>query len=214
MDIQSLLLQQQSTVRMIEKMKRAGRATQEQLDAAQRRLDDLQNQTTRPARVDQPQAAPALVQVPTGPLIVGDEYASLQADLSKQADQLQRKIADLSNQLHQIPQHVACPHLTQQILDLVAQREAVWDKKYYLERNRRLPIEPVADQPTTDLPELPGDNDAKYELAYQKRRLIDQKSKLNKKLGDPKARPSKIAEWERELAECLLKIQDIEFKLS
>lgn len=198
---------------MLQKMVNAGRAKPDELAAAQRRLDDLQEQTTRPARVDQPQAAPVVVPVPAGPLIVGDEYASLQADLGRQADQLQRKIAELSNQLHQIPQQATCPQLTKQILDLVTQREAVWDKKYYLERNRCLPTEQVADEPT-DLPELPGDNDAKYQLAYQKRRLIDQKSKLNRKLGDPKSRPSKRAEWERELAECELKIRDIEFKLS
>lgn len=114
------------------------------------------------------------VQPVAGALIIGDAYARLQADLGKQADQLQRKIADLSNQLHQIPQHVAYPQLTRQILDLVTQREAVWDKKRFLECNRYLPAEMVIDKPT----ELPDDNDAKsgkarYELACQKRRLID-----------------------------------------
>lgn len=115
-------------------------------------------------------------------------------------------------------QHVACPQLTRQILELVAQREAVWDKKRFLERNRYLPAEPIADVPT-DLPQLSGDGDAKpgearYELAYQKRRLIDQKSKLKRKLENPKARPSKRVEWETELAQCEHKIREIEFQLS
>ncbi len=213
MDISTLLLQQQSTVRMLQKLVRANRATPDQLAEAQRRLDDLQQQTTRPPRVDEPVTPLATAPTPVGPPVGDDEYASLQADLGKQADQLQRKIAPLSNQLQQIPPHVACPELTHQILDLVTQREAIWDKKHYLERNRRLPAEPGADQPAIELPELPAEGDGKYKLASEKRRLIDKKSKLNRKLGDPKARPSKKAEWERELAECELKIQEINFQL-
>ena len=84
----------------------------------------------------------------------------------------------------------------------------------YLERNRALPAEIVPEEEPDLLPALVADDAGKFQLAYLKRRLIDQKSKLKRKLEDPKAKPSKRQEWKTELAQCELKIQEIEFKLS
>lgn len=202
---------------MLEKLVKARRASPEELDQAKRRLTDLQEQENfvplpeRAQRVDQPAAQPHR-ELPIGPLLSGDEYARTQADLSKEADSLNRQMAELSNTLHTIPQNVACPQVTKQILALKEKIEAIWDKKRYLERNRALPAEP--NQEPGYLPDLVSDEAGKFELAHVKRRLIDQRSKLRRKLRDPKAKPSKRQEWETELALCERQIQEIEFKLS
>ncbi|MEZ0607858.1 hypothetical protein ACAW74_05040 [Fibrella sp. WM1] len=207
---------------MLESLVGARRASQMELDGAKARLADLEAQRDfKPLqepqpRVDQPQAhAPDL----EGPTVSGDEYARLQAEMSAEADGLNRKMAGLSNQLYQVPDGVACPELTGPILDLKAQIEVIWDRKRYLERNRRLPDEKPVEKRDAELPQLPGDDPdgpprGRYELAYQKRRLIDQKSKLKKKLENPKAKLAKRTEWEQELAACELKIQEMDFKLS
>ncbi|CCH00300.1 hypothetical protein FAES_2291 [Fibrella aestuarina BUZ 2] len=217
MNLQDLIRQQKATVQMLESLVGARRASQMELDGAKARLADLEAQRdfkplpSASPRVDQPQAyAPEL----EGPTLSGDEYARLQAEMSADADRLNRKMAGLSNQLYQVPDGVACPELTGPILDLKAQIEAIWDRKRYLERNRRLPEEKAEASHDAGLPQLPGDDPERYQLAYQKRRLIDQKSKLKKKLANPKAKLGKRAEWERELAECELKIQEMDFKLS
>lgn len=227
MNLQTQIRQQQSTVQMLEKLLKVKRCSQEQVDQAQRRLVDLQEQENFKPLV-QPEADPASADRPEGSFvqnskpeavpsgraalgrrIEGDEYASIQADLSRQADGLNRKMADLSNKLHQIPPTAPCPELTRQILSLKAEIETIWDKKRYLERNRVMPEEDP--QQAIDLPIL--EESGRFQLAYEKRRLIDLRSKLRRKLNDPKAKPGKVHEWETELAQCELKIQEIELKL-
>ena len=211
MNLETQISQQQASIKMLEMFLKAGRCTTDELNQAKRRLADLQEQTTfvpiapRPERVA---PAPAPEPVATGRQIVGDEYTTIQADLSAEANGLNRQMADLSNQLQKIPPTAPCPELTRQILELKGKIELIWDKKYYLERNHCLPEE----QSTVDAPTL-SDADA-FELAYEKRRLIDLRSKLKRKLLNPKAKSGKLLEWETELAQCNLKIQEIEFKLS
>lgn len=230
MNLQIQIRQQQSTVQMLEKLLTAKRCSQAEVDQAKRRLADLQEQVDFKPIVVKPTVVPKVDEpepIPTGEstrgrIIEGDEYISLQADLSKQADRLNRKMADLSNKLHLVPPGANCPELVKPILELKAQIEVIWDKKRYLERNRVLPEtapadrsdreEPADDQEPLNLP--PTLEDAgRYELAYKKRRLIDQRSKLKRKLADPKAKPGKRYEWEMELAKADLEIQEIEVKL-
>lgn len=221
MNLQTQIRQQQSTVQMLEKLLRAKRCSQDEVDQAKRRLVDLQAQENfKPLIPPVPQRervgpTPSPVPQPTGRVLDGDEYLSTQADLSKQADQLNRKMADLSNTLHQVPTTVSCPDLVKPILDLKAQIEAIWDKKRYLERNRFLPDEPADDAP--ERPEILADasrpGEARFELAYQKRRLVDLRSKLRRKLADPKAKVGKRHEWETELVQVELKILEIDVKL-
>lgn len=216
MNLQTHIRQQQSTVQFLEKMVKARRASVDELEQARRRLADLRGQeeyAPAPAHVP-PVALPVPVDVPSGPVLAGDKYAWMQADLSKEADGLNRQMAELSNRLHLVPTTANCPELVKPILALKAQIEAVWDKKRYLERNRALPAEIVPEEEPDYLPELVADDAGKFQLACIKRRLIDQRSKLKRKMGDPKAKPSKRQEWETELAQCERKIQEIEFKLS
>lgn len=218
MNLQTQIRQQQSTVQMLEKLLKAKRCSQTELDQAKRRLSDLQEQESFNPLATQsadPPAAP--VHQPTGRIIEGDEYISIQADLSQQADRLNRKMADLSNKLHLVPQSVNCPELVKPILEVKAQIEAIWDKKRYLERNRVLPAsadrdDSIEDEQKPDVLATLADA-GRFELAYQKRRLIDLRSKLRRKLNNPKAKPGKRIEWETELAKADLEIQEIEVKL-
>lgn len=211
MNLQTQIRQQQSTVQMLEKLLKAKRCSQVEVDQAKRRLADLEEQVNfKPMMATE---RPALVAPePTGRRIEGDEYVSIQADLSKQADQLNRKMADLSNKLHLVPPGAKCPELVRPILQLKTEIEAIWDKKRYLERNRVLPEDP-ADEPESQPRPATLEDAGRYELAYRKRRLIDQRSKLKRKLADPKAKVGKRHEWETELAQVDLEIQDIEVKL-
>ncbi|NEU67084.1 hypothetical protein [Spirosoma agri] len=221
MNLQTQISQQQSTVRSLEKLLGAKRCTQEELDQARRRLADLQEQVNF-TPIIKPQVRPGLAQpvvrpvgepVPTGRRIEGDEYNSLQADLSKEADFLNKKMAGLSNGLHLVPPSAPCPELVKPILELKAQIEAIWDKKRYLERNRCLPEEPTPgdDQAPALTPIL---TDAtQFELVCEKRKLIDRRSKLRKKLENPKASEKKRFEWDMELVKTNLAIQDIDVKL-
>ncbi|MCK8492905.1 hypothetical protein M0L20_13640 [Spirosoma sp. RP8] len=217
MNLQTQISQQQATIRSLEKLLGAKRCTQAELDQAKRKLADLEEQLNfRP--IAQPQARPvkAVVEVEpvaTGRILEGDEYNSMQADLSKQADQLNKRMAELSNKLHLVPPTVSCPELVKPILDLKAQIETIWDKKRYLERNRFLPEERTHGE--VDAPVLePVQTDAtQLQLVYDKRRLIDKRSKLKTKLKDPKASEKKRLEWETELLKTDLAIQEIEIKL-
>ena len=216
MNLQTQIRQQQSTVQMLEKLLRARRCSQDDVDQAKRRLVDLQEQENFKPRADKP-LAESLPEPPEGSFVRprrvldGDEYLSTQADLSKQADQLNRKMADLSNTMHTVPTTASCPELVKPILDLKAQIEAIWNKKRYLERNRFLPESPADDAP--ERPEILADT-SRFELAYQKRRLVDLRSKLRRKLADPKTKPGKRHEWETELMQVELKMLEIDVKLA
>lgn len=210
MNLQTQISQQQATVRSLEKLLGAKRCTQAELDQAKRRLADLQAQVNF-----KPVATPAVQVEPvaTGRRIEGDEYISIQADLSKQADQLNRKMAELSNKLHLVPPTALCPELVKPILSLKADIELIWDKKRYLERNRIMLDEATAgdDQDVLPPPTLTDEN--QFQLAYEKRRLIDKRSKLKKKLENPKASEKKRYEWELELVHVNRGILEIEVKL-
>jgi hypothetical protein len=209
MTLQTQIRQQLATVRSLEKLMKAKRCSQAEVDQAKRRLDDLQQQETFSPAVVRSVVVPEPRQ-PRSRVIEGDEYASVQADLSKQADQLNRKMADLSNKLHLVPPGANCPELVRPILDMKALIEVVWDKKRYLERNRILPDEPDDQEPER----LTTLTDAgQFQLAYEKRRLIDLRSKLKRKLENPKAKPGKRHEWETALVKANYEIAEIELRL-
>lgn len=202
--LEQQIAQQTQSVRMLEKMVQARRATPDELSQAQERLEQLKNPPPV-IQVVQPDDEPQPV---LGRIVGNDEYLQLQADLSKEADQLSRQMAELSNQLHKVPPGVACPEIVGPILTLKAQIETIWDQKRYLERNKCLPPEPEETQTTTE------NSPAKFELAYRKRRLVDLRSKLNRKMDDPKAKPAKVQQWQEELVRTSHEIQEIDIQLA
>ena len=202
--LEQQIAQQTQSVRMLEKMVQARRATPDELSQAQERLELLKN--PRPViQVAQFEDEPPPV---LGRIVNSEEYLQLQADLSTEADHLNRQMAGLSNQLHKVPPGVGCPEIVGPILTLKAQIESIWDQKRYLERNKCLPPEPEETRTTTE------NSPAKFELAYRKRRLVDLRSKLNRKLDDPKAKPAKVQAWQEELVRATYEIQEIDSQLA
>ena len=192
-----------STVQMLEQMVKARRASAQELATARERLALLE--------------APALPQrevvidpdslEPVGTAISQAEFLELQAELSKDAERINRQMADLSNQLHKVPPGNTCSELVRPILAMKEQIETIWDKKRYLERNRCLPEERAT-------AEVAGEQSPeKFRLAYEKRRLVDLRSKLHGKLKNPAARPGKVQEWREELQRANLEIAEIDIQL-
>jgi hypothetical protein len=217
---QQQIQQAQATLQMLEQLHRAKRVSEQELQQAKRRLADLQAErpyvplvplVPRHERVGPP-PPPAPEPEPTGRRVDQDEYLSLQADLSADADHLNRQMAELSNQLHKVPMTAGCAELTRPILALKGQIETIWDKKRYLERNRCLPEEPT--QETDPDGQTSGSVSAlKYELAYKKRRLIDLRYKLKEKLKNLAAKPGKVQQWREELVQTNMEIAEIDIQL-
>ncbi len=226
--LQQQIQQAQATIQMLEQMVRARRASEQDVQQAKDRLASLliPERTTPPIplslkqgegvhreNVDRPVKLVSNVVMepvaePTGRRIDQDEYLVLQSELSKDADRLNRQMAELSNQLHKVPSNASCGELTRPILTLKAQIEEIWDKKRYLERNRCLPEEADDQEEATE-----ENSPIKYELAYKKRRLIDLRYKLKDKLKNPAAKPGKVQEWREELARTNLEIAEIDITL-
>lgn len=209
MNLQHQLRQAEAALSATQMLCKAKRATTNDVAKAERHLADVRALIARPARpvpTDVPEPVPVAVAVRP---VATDEGLVLQADLSKEADRLNRQMAEMSNQLHKVPPSQNCPELTAPILALKAQIEAVWDKKRYLERNGGLPEPDGAETaPTANV------SPQRYELAYRKSRLIDLRCKLTRKLDDPKAKPAKRQEWETDLMKAEMEIQELEVQLA
>ena len=211
MNLQNQLRQAEAALSATQMLVKARRATADDVAKAEQHLADVRaliGTPPKPVLADVPATAVVVEPLPVviRPVATVDALA-MQAELSKEADRLNRQMAEMSNQLHKVPPAMTCPELTRPILELKAQIEAIWDKKRYLERNGGLP-EPAADVPTADV------SPQRYELAYKKSRLIDRKSKLSRKLEDPKAKDAKRQEWQTELMKAEMEIQDLELQLA
>jgi hypothetical protein len=107
---------------------------QQELDQAIRRLADLQEQVNFKPIVEKQTVVPKGEPVPTGEstapadrpgrALEDDEY------LSTQADQLNRKMAELSNKLHLVPPTINCPELVKSTFELKAEIETVFSQAY------------------------------------------------------------------------------------
>ena len=208
--LQQQVQQAQATVTMLERMVKARRATDQELTAARERLVALTapvvSVVTRYRADDEPTPVVDRPE-PTGRAVEADEYLELQSELSKDGDRLNRQMAELSNQLHKVPPGQSCAELTRPILALKDQIESIWDKKRYLERNRAV----MPDTP--DEPETEENSSQKFALSYEKRRLVDLRSKLKKKLQNPAAKPGKVQAWREELQRANLEVAEIDIKL-
>lgn len=199
---------------MLRAMVHCGRAKQADLDRAELELLELQNARELPkATVYSPapvEPIPKPVTIPSP----SSNHLSQTAAISKEIDRLQRQMADLSNELHNIPETVPCPGLTSQIIALKKQIEDLWTKKHLLDRNRTsAPVATAVDVPTHQA--SPADETLLLQLTHERQRLADKRSKLRKKLTDPKKSVAKNAEWSQDLvkAEFELDAKDVEIQL-
>ncbi|TDB69099.1 hypothetical protein [Arundinibacter roseus] len=193
--------QTEAAIKLLELQVKAGRARVEQLEPLQKQLSELKKADKQLTPPPPPKAA-----TPTKTAKKPNAYAEKQAELSKQANELRKEQAKLSNLLHKVPPHQDCPELTQRIVDLQVQIEDLWDEKKFIERNG---LEPAGE--FRALPEKKArpldDVQHKAVLTVELQRLREKRSKLTRKLENPKAADSKKAEWSTELAKISSQIE-------
>ncbi|MDR6194731.1 hypothetical protein [Siphonobacter sp. SORGH_AS_0500] len=193
-----LIQQKKAAVSMLQALVRTGRAKQADLDRAEIELADLlkeQPKVLLKTQENYSQKTEKIIPKPVNP----SKPATLSqtAEISKEIDRLQRQMAELSNELHNIPETVPCPGLTGQIIALKTQIENLWTQKLLIERNRTAaPLPSTVAEPETN----PDDEVLLLQLTHERQRLTDKRSKLRKKLSDPKKSIANTTKWEIELA--------------
>ncbi|MPR36933.1 hypothetical protein [Salmonirosea aquatica] len=206
--------QVESAIKLLEMQLKAGRARPEQLEPLREQLSRLKSQAlTAPNPQPAAPVAAAPVKSPRATRSVVDSYAERQAALTLEADALRQEQAKLSNLLHKVPAHQDCPELTSRIVDLQGQIEDLWDEKKFIERNgvdaqasfREETVPGGAPPVVRPL----GDLQQKAVLTVELQRLREKRSKLSRKLENPKAADSKKAEWGTELAQVSRRIEEL-----
>lgn len=224
MTIPEQIRQVESAIKLMTMQLSAGRARPEQLEPLREQLSQLQKkqlvaarQTTAPKpTVSAPAAGTPAVRFPSAPRVGGappvvDSYAERQATLTLEADKLRQEQAKLSNLLHKVPAHQDCYELTSRIVDLQGQIEDLWDEKKFIERNGMDAggsFREVAPQVAPTARPL-GDVQQKAVLTVELQRLREKRSKLARKLENPKSAESKKAEWSTELAKVSSQIDQL-----
>ena len=204
--------QVESAIKLLDMQLKAGRARPEQLDPLREQLSQLQKKqaaTAQAAPKPLPAAKEAAASAKSKPVV--DSYAERQAALTLEANQLRQEQAKLSNLLHKVPPHQDCPELTSRIVELQGQIEDLWDEKKFIERNgvdatggfrEAAQVAAAVARPLDDVQQ-------KAVLTVELQRLREKRSKLARKLGNPKAAASKKAEWGTELAKVSRRIEEL-----
>ena len=207
--------QQEAAVEMIRQMVSAKRARVERLEAAINELNRLKAEES--ANVGSPQSDVPTVARPSRKVVAimqdvnSDIYALKHSALSHEAARLRRDQAELSNMLHKIPAEQPCPELVDKILGLHQQIETIWDQKHFLDRNRHDgPAAPAHDQQVAE--RAVDVVESKAELSVKLQQFREKRSKLRKKLEDPKASLASKSKWEIELAQVESGIEEVNTK--
>ena len=206
MNLQIEIKQAEASVAGLEIMVSVRRASADELQRAKERLENLKRQLT-PTKVISTQIQ-TIDEPPIyhKPVIVSEDLQAVLADIHKKIRYQQDQMAELSNQLHLIPKDEPASELVPAILAHKKQIEANWDMVYYIERNNALPE--VPEENTREAIELSGLE--KHELMQMRQRLREKISKLRRKLLDPKAKESKRTEWEVEIRQAEIELQEVE----
>lgn len=222
-NLQAQIRQQQAALDHIKMLVASGRARLEQLTAAQSELNRLRAMAQEPAAQPQELAQKATAQPATALAVArrtskkvrailedvqADTVKFKQAALSEEAARIRKNQADLSNLLHKVPKNQPCPELTERILDLHHQAESLWDEKIFMERNEHDgPDVPGPDRQVET--RTVGDIREKATLTVEIQKLREKRSKLQRKLGDPKAPQSRKVVWQIQLAQVQALIDEL-----
>jgi hypothetical protein len=197
------ILQQEATLNMLLQLHKCGRATQEQIDIASRRLEELKG--LEPPKTK----APPPIQVPVFKKpepVQGPSTMNVKKDLMTEIDTLSRKRAELCNSMHDVPFHVSCPEIMNEVVIVAEQIENAWTKYRFIERNGTLPPEPTETQ---------NQKSIKLLLKQDKREKLCQKiSKLKKKINDAlNTKHSKQDVWQKEFEYGVLELKELDDEL-
>ena len=167
------------------------RVKPQELEAAERRLAELREIAPAPTREIQSDPVAAVIAPPAH----SPENNLLSAELMRQIDDTHRRLAKVCNSMHDVPKNVACPELMAEAIAIKNEEEDLWTQYRYLERNGRLPEETKEEEKLS--------KERSYELLdaiARKKAITEKKSKLKKKLSDPKnAKNKNRTHWEDEL---------------
>lgn len=203
--------QVESAIKLMTMQLSAGRARPEQLDPLREELTRLQRQARSAPAQEVPATRPI---APVGKMAsrpLGDAYADRQATLTLEADGLRKEQTKLSNMLHKVPPHQDCYELTGRIVDLQTQIEDLWDEKKFIERNGMDATGGFREAAPQAAPVARPLDDVQHKavLTVDLQRLREKRSKLARKLENPKASDSKKAEWSTELAKASSQIEEL-----
>lgn len=215
MSLNHKIKQQEATVTMLKMLLKANRAKPKEVEEAVAELNRLK---LMPSLTDSstPTVSKPTPNFPKGGIVTADrrpdymraidetlasdDYIIKQKDLTMEANRLRQEQARLSNMLHKVPINQACPELTERILALQNQIEDIWDEKKFLERNRDGSIPDAPAPVAAAVPTTVESITNKAVLSMEVQKLREKRAKLKKKLADPRAGESKLAEWTVELA--------------
>jgi len=206
MNLQIEIKQAEASVAGLEIMVSVRRASLDELQRAKERLENLKKQLTPPQVISTQKDVIEDRPIYYEPVTVSAEMQEVLADLHKKIRRQQDQMAELSNQLHTVPDHEPASDLVPAILRHKKEIEAFYDMVHYIERNNAIPEEP--EQNTREAIELSGLQ--KHELMERRQSLREKVSKLPKKIANPKAKPGKIVKWETQLVQAKMELREIE----
>lgn len=217
------LTQQESTVKMLEQLVKVRRASQADLDEARAKLAGMRGAKPKVAQPT-PTFSPGgsrilpvdrereyLLPVEVLRPMPGADVKTYTAGISREIDQLQRQMAELSNQLHTVPPHVDCPELTRPIVKMKRQIEALWTKRRHAERNG-VPA-PEQEAEATEQAD-PADELRLLQLEQDRQKLREKRSKLRKKLDDPRRSTANDARWRVEAAKVQHELDELDAQIT
>jgi predicted nucleic acid-binding Zn-ribbon protein len=195
--------QQEAAVEMMRLLVSAKRARPEKLEAAINELNRLKSESSSEIHTAV-RPKPEIRQSTRTAAITKDANSSVfeikQGALSQEVTLLRRDQSELSNILHKISPDQECPELVDKILNLHYQIEEIWDQKKFLGRNQHEgPADPAHDQQLVERSVIAVES--KAELSVKIQQLREKRSKLKKKLENPKASMESRSKWEIEMAQ-------------
>jgi hypothetical protein len=204
MNLQNEIMQAEAFLQLKKIMYKAKRCTKRDVEDAEDKLNALLIDTENIGDI-----SVMVMPLPEIPKIVqryeGSNYEKLQAELTAEAKRLSDEQAAVSNQIvasYRENPLLPVPELMAQAIALKKDIEKVWDKKYFLERNRYLKdeVDEVEDEKESN------EIFEKRIISAGKRKLVkDQIYKLEKKIADPTKHvkfnkvEGKLIEWNKEL---------------
>jgi len=205
--IETRIKKQEATVKKLKMMVAFKQASKSELDAAQAEL--VQLKAGRPAKPLTPKSAIAVVPATLAvqPSTVPTHESNIASSLLQQIRALQDESADLSNELHLVPEEENCRHLTDQLIVLRSRIEKLWTKYRHLEKYGSLPEEEREELGEEKSVEL-------LRLQDEEKKYMQERSKLKSKLKQPGNKESKKEDWRARLAVVHGIIDDLRIKMN
>jgi hypothetical protein len=210
MNLRIEILQQRTSVQMLQMLVKSRRASAEELAIAERRLAELE-ELQAPAETTTVIPATLLKQPTTevineSPPLAENEVRSVRKTLLEHIDAKKRRLADVCNNMHLVPKATPCPELMVEAIELKAEEEELWTKFRYLERNGRLPDEPTEVQEKTNVDLLIATDERK--------KLAEKRSKLKKKINDLRNKKHRFLDkWKTEFDYVDMTITDLDSRI-